>query len=74
MSDVKSQLSGDWDDSASTIEHSLRMRELEQEQGTRKEPPKTERSKEVDERRKAKEALDRAREHVQRLKNRYDKD
>jgi rhodanese-related sulfurtransferase len=74
MSDVKSQLSGGFDDSESTIEHSLRMREMEQQSMSQKEPPKTERSKEVDERKKAKEALDRAREHVQRLKNRYDKD
>jgi len=74
MSDVKSQLSGGFDDSESSIEHSLRMREMEQQSTVKKEEPKTERSKEVDERKKAKEALDRAREHVQRLKNRYDKD
>jgi rhodanese-related sulfurtransferase len=74
MSDVKSQLSGDFDDGESSIEHSLRMRELEQASAGQKEAPKTERTKEVDERKKAKEALDRAREHVQRLKNRYDKD
>lgn len=74
MSDVKSQLSGDFDDGASSIEHSLRMREIEQASTEQKEAPKPEHSKEVDERKKAKEALDRAREHVQRLKNRYDKD
>ncbi len=75
MSDVKSQLSGDFFGEESTIEHSLRMRELEKEQQSAiPEPKEVERSKEVEERRKAKEALDRAREHVQRLKNRYDKD
>lgn len=74
MSDVKSQLSGGFDDGESSIEHSLRMREKEQESTGQKEAPKTERSKEVDERKKAKAALDRAREHVQRLKNRQDKD
>jgi len=73
MSDVKSQLSGDYDDEASSIEHSLRMREMEQEEAT-KEKPAPVQSKGDDERRKAKEALDRARKHVQRLKNRYDKD
>ena len=74
MSDVKSQLSGGFDDSVSSIEHSLRMREMEQQSTTQKEAPMTERSKEADERKKAKEALDRAREQVQRLKNRHDKD
>jgi rhodanese-related sulfurtransferase len=73
MSDVKSQLSGDFDDQASSIEHSLRMREMEQE-ASAKETPEPAQSKGSDERKKAKEALDRAREHVQRLKNRYDKD
>ncbi len=73
MSDVKSQLSGDFDDEASSIEHSLRMREMEQE-ASAKETPDSGQPKGGDERRKAKEALDRAREHVQRLKNRYDKD
>jgi rhodanese-related sulfurtransferase len=73
MSDVKSQLSGDFDDEASSIEHSLRMREIEQEEAA-KETPAPVQSKGSDERRKAKEALDRAREHVQRLKKRYDKD
>jgi hypothetical protein len=73
MSDVKSQLSGDFDDEASSIEHSLRMREIEQEE-TAKETPDPVQSRGGDERRKAKEALDRAREHVQRLKKRYDKD
>ncbi len=73
MSDVKSQLSGDFDDEASSIEHSLRMREVEQEEAAKgtQAPAQTTGG---DERRKAKEALDRAREHVQRLKNRYDKD
>ncbi len=73
MSDVKSQLSGDFDDEASSIEHSLRMREIEQEAAT-KGTPEPVQPKGGDERKKAKEALDRAREHVQRLKNRYDKD
>jgi len=73
MSDVKSQLSGDFDDESSSIEHSLRMREMEQE-ASAKETSQPGRPKESDERRKAKEAMDRAREHVQRLKNRYDKD
>lgn len=73
MSDVKSQLSGDYDDEASSIEQSLRLREMEQEAST-KATPKPEHGKGGDERQKAKEALDRAREHVQRLKNRYDKD
>jgi hypothetical protein len=74
MSDIKSQLSDDFDDGESSIEHSLRLREMEQEAETTKPEPKPERDKAEDERRKAKEALDRAREHVQRLKNRYDKD
>jgi hypothetical protein len=74
MSDVKSQLSGDFDDGASSIEHSLRLREMEQQAGNTKAAPKPERDKAEEERKKAKEALDRAREHVQRLKNRYDKD
>ena len=73
MSDIKSQLSGDFDDGASSIEHSLRMRDMEQEAAS-KETPEPEQEKGSDERRKAKQALDRAREHVQRLKNRYDKD
>jgi len=73
MSDIKSQLSGDFDDEASSIEHSLRMREIEQE-STAKEIPEPARTKDGDERKKAKEALDRAREHVQRLKNRRDKE
>lgn len=73
MSDVKSQLSGDYDDEASSIEHSLRMREMEQE-ALAKETTESVQPKGGDERRKAKEALERAREHVQRLKNRYDKD
>ena len=73
MSDIKSQLSGDFDDAASSIEYSLRMREMEQEASS-KPPPDPKRSKEDDERKKAKEALERAREHVQRLKSRYDKD
>jgi rhodanese-related sulfurtransferase len=73
MSDIKSQLSGDFDDEASSIEYSLRMREMEQE-ASAKPAPDPQRSKGDDERRKAKEALDRAREHVQRLKSRYDKD
>lgn len=74
MSDIKSQLSGDYDDEASSIEHSLRMREMEQESAAKASPPDPVRAKGSDERKKAKEALDRAREHVQRLKNRYDKD
>lgn len=74
MSDVKSQLSGDWDDGESSIEHSLRMREMEQEASASKPAPSTDRDKASEERRKAKEALERAREQVQRLKNRYDKD
>ena len=73
MSDIKSQLSGDYDDEASSIEHSLRMREKEQESAARKTPNPAA-AKGSDERKKAKEALDRAREHVQRLKNRRDKD
>ena len=73
MSDVKSQLSGDYDDEASSIEHSLRMRDMEQE-ALAKQPPDPGQPKGGDERKKAKEALDRARKHVQRLKNRYDKD
>jgi hypothetical protein len=73
MSDVKSQLSGDYDDEASSIEHSLRMRDMEQE-ASAKQPPDPGQPKGGDERKKAKEALDRARKHVQRLKNRYDKD
>ena len=73
MSDIKSQLSGDFDDEASSIEHSLRMREIE-EASTAKDIPEPARAKDGDERKKAKEALDRAREHVQRLKNRRDKD
>jgi len=73
MSDIKSQLSGDFDDEASSIEHSLRMREIE-EASTAKDIPEPARAKDGDERKKAKEALDRAREHVQRLKNRHDKD
>lgn len=74
MSDVKSQLSGDFDDESSSIEHSLRMREMEQQGATNKAEPEPARNKEGDERKKAKEALNRAREHVQRLKNRFDKD
>ena len=74
MSDIKSQLSGDWDDGASSIEHSLRMREMEQEAEPPKQAPKVELDKASEERKRAKEALDRAREHVQRIKNRYDKD
>jgi rhodanese-related sulfurtransferase len=74
VSDIKSQLSGDFDDEASSIEHSLRLREEEQKQASAKATPEPGRTKESDERKKAKEALDRAREHVQRLKNRYDKD
>jgi hypothetical protein len=74
MSDVKSQLSGDFDDESSSIEHSLRMREMEQQGATNKAEPEPARKKEGDERKKAKEALNRAREHVQRLKNRFDKD
>ena len=74
MSDIKSQLSGDYfDDGASSIEHSLRLREMEQDPAA-KEIPEPPPAKKSDERKKAKEALDRAREHVQRLKNRYDKD
>jgi rhodanese-related sulfurtransferase len=73
MSDIKSQLSGDFDDEASSIEYSLRMREMEQQAST-KPAPEPRPSKEAEERKKAKEALDRAREHVQRLKNRQDKD
>ena len=73
MSEVKSQLSGDFDDEASSIEHSLRMREIEQEAAT-KGTPEPVQPKGGHERKKAKEALDRAREHVQRLKNCYDKD
>jgi hypothetical protein len=74
MSDIKSQLSGDFDDGASSIEHSLRMREMESQASASKPGPDTSRDKASEERRKAKEALERAREHVQRLKNRYDKD
>jgi hypothetical protein len=74
MSDIRSQLSDDFDDGASSIEHSLRMRELEQQAGATKPQPNAEKDKASEERRKAKEALERAREHVQRLKNRYDKD
>lgn len=73
MSDIKSQLSDDFDDGASSIEHSLRMREMEQEPAA-KTIPEPVQAKGSDERKKAKEALDRARDHVQRLKNRYDKD
>ncbi len=73
MSDIKSQLSDDFDDGASSIEHSLRMREIEEE-AVAKETPDPERTKESDQRRKAKDALDRAREHVQRVKNRYERD
>ncbi len=74
MSDVKSQLSGDFDDGESSIEHSLRMREMESHANASKPTPSVNRDKASEERRKAKEALERAREHVQRLKNRYDKD
>ncbi len=74
MSDIKSQLSDDFDDGASAIEHSLRLREMEQQTGAEKAKPNPDREKASEERKKAKEALDRAREHVQRLKNRYDKD
>jgi hypothetical protein len=49
------------------------MREMEQ-QASAKPAPDPRPSKEAEERRKAKEALERAREHVQRLKNRHDKD
>ena len=73
MSDIKSQLSDDFDDGASAIEHSLRMRDMEQETAA-KEPTDPVPDEGSDERRKAKEALERAREHVQRLKNSYDKD
>jgi DNA anti-recombination protein RmuC len=73
MSDIKSQLSDDFDDGASSIEHSLRMREMEQEPAA-KAIPEPVQANGNDERKKAKEALDRAREHVQRLKNRYDKE
>lgn len=73
MSDIKSQLSGDFDDEASSIEQSLRLREMEQ-QAAAKPAPAPARSKDDDERKKAKEALERAREHVQRLKNSFDKD
>ena len=73
MSDIKSQLSGDFfDDGASSIENSLRMRDMEQESAA-EETPEPVQATEKDERKKAKEALDRAREHVQRLKNRHDK-
>ncbi len=74
MSDIKSQLSDDFDDGASAIEHSLRLREMEQQTGAEKAKPNPDREKASEERKKAKEALERAREHVQRLKNRYDKD
>ncbi|MDX1432896.1 MAG: cyclic nucleotide-binding domain-containing protein [Gammaproteobacteria bacterium] len=74
MTDIRSQLSGDFDDGASSIEHSLRMRELEQAGSASKPAPNPEREKASDERKKAKEALDRAREHVQRLKDRFQKD
>ena len=74
MSDIRSQLSGDLDDGASSIEHSLRMRELEQASNASKPPPNVDRDRANDERKKAKEALERAREHVQRLKDRYQKD
>jgi rhodanese-related sulfurtransferase len=81
MSDIKSQLSDDFDDGESSIEHSLRLREMEQEAESVKPAPSPERDKASEERRKAseerkkaKDALDRAREHVQRIKNRYDKD
>jgi rhodanese-related sulfurtransferase len=72
MSDIKSQLSGDFDDEASSIEQSLRLREMEQQASTKSTPEPV--TKGGDDRKKAKEALDRAREHVQRLKNRFDKD
>lgn len=74
MSDIKSQLSGDFDDGASSIEHSLRLREMEQDGASEQAAPKPSQDESSDERKKAKEALERAREHVQRLKNRYDKD
>jgi rhodanese-related sulfurtransferase len=74
MSDIKSQLSDDFDDGASSIEHSLRLREIEQQAETAKPQPSPNRDKASEERKKAKEALERAREHVQRLKNRHDKD
>ncbi|MDX2316731.1 MAG: hypothetical protein QNL90_21980, partial [Gammaproteobacteria bacterium] len=61
------------DDESSSIEHCLRMRYLEP-QPPRKETPEPARATDGDERRKAKDALDRAREHVQRLKNRHDED
>jgi hypothetical protein len=73
MSDIKSQLSGDFDDEASSIEQSLRLREMEQ-QAAAKPAPAPARSKDDDERKRAKEALERAREHVQRLKKSFDKD
>jgi len=73
VSDIKSQLSGDFfDDGASSIEYSLRMREMEEDSAA-KEIPEPVQATDKDERKKAKEALDRAREHVQRLKNRHDK-
>ncbi len=50
------------------------MRERQQEAESSKPPPSPVRDKADEERKKAKEALERAREHVQRLKNRYDKD
>jgi len=74
MSDIRSQLSGDFDDGASSIEHSLRLRELEQSSNASKPEPEAEHGKGSDERKKAKEALERAREHVQRLKDRFQKD
>ncbi len=74
MSDIKSQLSDDFDDGETSIEHSLRMREMEQDTAAKETPDPGREKDSDDERRKAKQALGRAREHVQRLKNRYDKD
>ena len=73
MSDIKSQLSDDFDDGASAIEHSLRMREMEQAAASEKAPKPVE-TKKSDEPNKSKAALERAREQVQRMKNRRDKD
>jgi rhodanese-related sulfurtransferase len=73
MSDIRTQLAGEGkdEDVESAIERSLRARDEAQHTPAPTDP---EAEKAAAERRKAKEALDRAREHVQRLKNKFDKD
>ncbi|MDX1432824.1 MAG: cyclic nucleotide-binding domain-containing protein [Gammaproteobacteria bacterium] len=72
MSDIHSQLSdAAGDEPLSVLERNLRLRD-EEARGASLPEPDPDVQKAAEERRKAKEALDRAREHVQRIKKRYD--